>query len=70
MGSIFIESLWRSLKYEEVYLHAYDSAAEASIGIGWWVDFYNNLRPHQALGYRTPHHIHRRNNNQRLFSQR
>jgi putative transposase len=43
-----------SLKYEEVHLKAYANGLEARIGIGQWVRFYNEQRPHQALGYRTP----------------
>jgi putative transposase len=54
MDNIFIERLWRSLKYEEVYLHAYASVAEATAGIGNWFRFYNEERQHQSLGYRTP----------------
>ena len=54
MDNIFVERLWRSLKYEEVYLHAYASVAEAKAGIGAWLDFYNGERQHQSLGYRTP----------------
>lgn len=54
MDNVFIERLWRSLKYEEVYLKAYASVAEAKAGIGSWVGFYNKERLHQALGYRTP----------------
>ncbi len=54
MDNVFIERLWRSLKYEEVYLHAYETVAEAKAGIGSWIGFYNVSRPHQALGYRTP----------------
>jgi putative transposase len=54
MDNIFVERLWRSLKYEEVYLHAYASVAEAKTGIGAWLDFYNTERQHQSLGYRTP----------------
>jgi putative transposase len=54
MDNIFVERLWRSLKYEEVYLKAYETAAEAKAGIGNWFTFYNEERPHQALGYRTP----------------
>jgi hypothetical protein len=49
-----IERLWRSLKYEEVYLKAYASVAEAKAGIGSWLGFYNEERQHQSLGYRTP----------------
>ena len=54
MNNIFIERLWRSLKYEEVYLNAYATVAEAKVGIGAWLDFYNEERQHQSLGYRTP----------------
>ena len=54
MDNVFIERLWRSLKYEEVYLHAYETVADAKAGIGSWISFYNLSRPHQALGYRTP----------------
>src|SRR6266849_286448 len=54
MDNIFIERLWRSLKYEEVYLHGYASVAEATAGIGNWFRFYNEERQHQSLGYRTP----------------
>ena len=58
MDNIFVERLWRSLKYEEVYLHAYASVAEAKAGIGAWLRFYNEERPHQSLGYRTPRQIY------------
>src|SRR5437868_6899414 len=58
MDNIFVERLWRSLKYEEVYLHAYASVAEAKTGIGAWLDFYNPERQHQRLGYRTPRQIY------------
>jgi putative transposase len=54
LDNVFVERLWRSLKYEEVYLHAYDKAAEAREGIGRYLAFYNDERPHQALGYQTP----------------
>ena len=54
LDNIFIERLWRSLKYEEVYIKAYGSVAEARQGIGGWLAFYNEERPHQALEYRTP----------------
>jgi putative transposase len=52
--NIFVERLWRSIKYEEVYLKAYGNGTEARAGIGAYLDFYNQERPHQALGYRTP----------------
>src|SRR5712672_3210907 len=58
MDNIFVERLWRSLKYEEVYLHAYASVAEAKAGIGAWLRFYNEERQHQSLGYRTPQQIY------------
>jgi putative transposase len=58
MDNIFVERLWRSLKYEEVYLNAYATAAEAKAGIGAWLSFYNQERQHQSLGYRTPQQIY------------
>ena len=57
MDNVFIERLWRSLKYEEVYLNAYENVADAKAGIGSWISFYNVSRPHQALDYRTPTEI-------------
>ena len=52
--NIFVERLWRSVKYEEVYLKAYTDGREAKAGLDGYFHFYNNQRPHQALGYRTP----------------
>ena len=52
--NIFIERLWRSLKYEEIYLRDYGLVPDARAGIGNWFKFYNQQRPHQSLGYRTP----------------
>jgi len=52
--NLFIERLWRTVKYEEVYLKAYQDGREARVGIGNYFRFYNTERPHQALGYRTP----------------
>lgn len=52
--NIFIERLWRSLKYEEVYLKDYQFPSEARAGIAKWLTFYNYERPHQSLGYQTP----------------
>lgn len=54
MDNIFVERLWRSVKYEEVYLKGYEDGRAARVGIGAYIRFYNNERPHQALGYRTP----------------
>lgn len=59
MDNIFVERLWRSLKYEEVYLHAPDDVRQARSGIGRWFRFYNDERPHQALDYLTPSHVYR-----------
>jgi putative transposase len=55
--NIFVERLWRSLKYEEVYLKAYESVAQARAGIAAYFQFYNHERLHQALGYRTPRQV-------------
>ncbi len=52
--NVFVERLWRSIKYEEVYLHAYDSVSAAKAGVGRYLEFYNGRRPHTALGDRTP----------------
>jgi len=54
LDNVFVERLWRSLKYEEIYLHAYDSVSEARQGIGWYFRFYNSERPHQSLDRQTP----------------
>ena len=61
MDNIFVERLWRSLKYEEVYLNAYASVAETKAGIGSWLGFYNEERQHQSLGYRTPRQATKQN---------
>jgi len=53
--SIFVERLYRSVKYEEVYLHEYRSVAEAQAHLGTSFGFYNEERSHEALGYRTTH---------------
>jgi putative transposase len=56
--NLFIERLWRTVKYEEVYLKAYRDGREARAGIGEYFRFYNTQRPHQALGYRTPAEVY------------
>jgi len=57
LDNIFIERLWRSLKYEEVYIRAYDSVAEARRSLGVWLAFYNDERPHRSFEYRTPREV-------------
>jgi putative transposase len=56
--NIFTERLWRSVKYEEVYLKEYATLAEAEQGIAAYLRFYNERRPHQALAYQTPSQVH------------
>jgi putative transposase len=52
--NVFVERLWKSIKYEEVYLHAYESVSNAKPGIGRNVTFYNSRRPHRSLDRQTP----------------
>ena len=59
LDNIFIERLWRSLKYEAVYLHELRDGIEAERIIGSWIDFYNEVRPHSSLGGRTPGEVYR-----------
>ena len=56
--NIFVERLWRTVKYEEVYLHDYQTVAEAVYGLRRYFGFYNDLRLHQSLGYRTPAEVY------------
>ena len=56
--NVFVERLWRSVKYEEVYLRAYDSVSEARASIGRYLDFYNQRRPHSSLDDMTPDHAY------------
>ena len=56
--NLFIERLWRTVKYEEVYLKAYEDGREARISLGEYFRFYNTSRPHQSLGYRTPAEVY------------
>ncbi len=51
---MFIERLWRSLKYECVYLHAFETGPALHGGLAWWISHYNTHRPHSALAGRTP----------------
>jgi putative transposase len=52
--NVFVERLWKTIKYEEVYLHAYDSVSDARDGLARYIDFYNRRRPHRALDRMTP----------------
>jgi len=58
MDNVFIERLWRSLKYEEVYLKAYDTVAQAKKNIGLWFVFYNQARRHTSLERMTPNQVY------------
>jgi len=58
VDNVFVERLWRSLKYDEVYLKAYETAAQAKRGIGNYFDFYNQERPHQSLNRFTPDEVY------------
>ena len=59
LDNVFVERLWRSVKYEEVYLHDYEGMRDAQRGLGWYFPIYNEERPHQALGYQTPAAVYR-----------
>ena len=56
--NVFVERLWKSVKYEEVYLKAYDSVSDAKVHLGRYFDFYNTRRPHQSLDGKTPDEIY------------
>ncbi len=56
--NIFVERLWRSVKYEEVYMKEYETVREAVQGIGAYFKFYNEQRPHQSLQYKTPQQVY------------
>jgi len=58
MDNVFTERLWRSVKYEEVYLNNYTTVGEARQGIGNYINFYNEERPHQSLDYKTPTEVY------------
>lgn len=59
--NVFVERLWKSIKYEEVYLHAYETVSAARSGIGRYLAFYNSRRPHSALDGSTPDELYYRN---------
>ena len=56
--NVFVERIWRSIKYEEVYLHAYDSVSAAKAGIARYIDLYNRRRPHSSLDKKTPNEFY------------
>ena len=56
--NVFVEWLWRGLKYEKVYLRAYGTVSAAQQGVARYVTFYNQIRPHRALDGRTPDRVH------------
>jgi putative transposase len=58
LDNVFVERLWRSVKYEDVYLRGYESVPELERGLAAYFRFYNYERPHQSLGYRTPAEVH------------
>ena len=58
LDNIFIERLWRSVKYEDIYIRGYQRMPEANAGLGRYFDFYNVERPHQSLDYMTPQEVH------------
>jgi len=58
LDNVFIERLWRSVKYEDIYLRDYDTGHELIIGLGSYFKFYNHERPHQGLAYKTPVQVH------------
>jgi putative transposase len=66
--NIFTERLWRSVKYEEVYLNEYHSPRGAREGLRRYFEFYNNRRPHQALGYRTPAEVYLERKNEEMIA--
>ena len=58
IDNVFVERLWRSVKYESIYLHAYETPREVRVALARYFEFYNAHRPHQSLGYRTPDEIY------------
>ena len=56
--NIFVERLWRTVKYEHLYLYAYESVPAVTHGLDRYFQIYNHERPHQSLGYRTPAEVH------------
>ena len=59
LDNVFVERLWRTVKYEDIYLRCYETVPELTGGLGRYFPFYNQERRHQALGYRTPAQVYR-----------
>ena len=59
LDNVFVERLWRAVKYEDIYLWRYEGVPELQHGLGRYFPYYNEGRPHQALGYRTPAEVYR-----------
>ena len=59
MDNVFIERLWRSLKYECIYLNAFDTVKDAERGINHWMNYYNHERPHSSLEDKTPAEVYK-----------
>jgi len=60
LDNVFIERLWRSLKYEKIYLNEYHTVPELKNGVREYFEFYNNVRPHQSLGYLSPVEVYKK----------
>lgn len=58
LDNVFVERLWRSVKYENIYVKGYETMTEAKAGLAEYFQFYNETRPHQSLDYATPHEVH------------
>jgi len=58
LDNIFVERLWRTIKYEQVYLHVYESTSEAKARLVHYFQFYNHYRPHSRLNWQTPDQVH------------
>lgn len=58
LDNVFVERLWRSVKYENIYVKGYETMNEAKTGLAEYFQFYNETRPHQSLNYATPHEVH------------
>ncbi len=65
LDNVFVERLWRSVKYEDLYLHGYETVPALGHGLGRYFPFYNEERPHQSLDYRTPGQVYREEQRQR-----